>query len=63
MFQVSHFYELVVQVIASAQGFDVSVTSGVSRKEFPDRSDEGLTLETSAFLLFTVANLRFQPSC
>ena len=26
-------------------------------------SDEGLTLETSAFLLFTVANLRFQPSC
>ena len=28
-----------------------------------NRSDEGLTLETSAFLLFTVANLRFQPSC
>ena len=28
-----------------------------------DRSDEGLTLETSAFLPFTVANLRFQPSC
>ena len=27
-----------------------------------DRSDEGLTLETSAFLPFTVANLRFQPS-
>ena len=27
------------------------------------RSDEGLTLETSAFLLFTVANLRFQLSC
>ena len=29
-------------------------------------SDEGLTLETSAFLAFlpfTVANLRFQPSC
>ena len=26
-------------------------------------NDEGLTLETSAFLLFTVANLRFQPSC
>ena len=24
---------------------------------------EGLTLETSAFLAFTVANLRFQPSC
>ena len=28
-----------------------------------NRSDEGLTLETSAFSLFTVANLRFQPSC
>ena len=28
-----------------------------------NHSDEGLTLETSAFLLFTVANLRFQPSC
>ena len=27
------------------------------------RFDEGLTLETSAFLLFTVANLRFQLSC
>ena len=26
-------------------------------------SDEGLTLETSAFLPFTMANLRFQPSC
>ena len=26
-------------------------------------SDEGLTLETSAFLPFTVANLRFQLSC
>ena len=25
--------------------------------------DEGLTLETSAFLPFTVANLRFQLSC
>ena len=28
-----------------------------------DRSDEGLTLETSAFLPFTVANLHFQLSC
>ena len=27
-----------------------------------NRSDEGLTLETSAFKLFTVANLRYQPS-
>ena len=30
---------------------------------FGHRCDEGLTLETSAFLPFTVANLRFQPSC
>ena len=28
-----------------------------------NRSDKGLTLETSAFSPFTVANLRFQPSC
>ena len=27
------------------------------------RSDEELTLEAAAFLPFTVANLRFQPSC
>ena len=27
------------------------------------RSDEGLTLETSAFSLITVANLRFRLSC
>ena len=29
---------------------------------YPIRSDEGLTLETSAFQLVTVANLHFQPS-
>ena len=28
-----------------------------------NRSDEGLTIETLAFLPFTVANLRFQLSC
>ena len=28
-----------------------------------NRSNKGLTLETSAFLPFTVANLRFQLSC
>ena len=28
-----------------------------------NRSNEGLTLQTSAFLPFTVANLRFQLSC
>ena len=30
--------------------------------EEDNHSDEGLTLETSAFKLFTVANLRFQLS-
>ena len=35
----------------------------VSTCVYFNRSDEGLTLETSAFLPFTVANLRFQPSC
>ena len=29
-------------------------------RAIPNRSDEGLTLEMSAFKLFTVANLRFQ---
>ena len=28
-----------------------------------NRPDEGLTLETSGFLLFSVANLHFQLSC
>ena len=28
----------------------------------PNRPDEGLALETSAFKLFTVANLRYQIS-
>ena len=28
-----------------------------------DRPEEGLTLETSAFKVFMVANLRFQLSC
>ena len=31
--------------------------------QLPHRPDEGLTLETLAFLPFTVANLRFQLSC
>ena len=32
------------------------------RIDLTNRSDEGLTLETSAFEFFTVANLRFQLS-
>ena len=31
--------------------------------EGPRAKGDGLMLETSAFLLFTVANLRFQLSC
>ena len=38
-------------------------TTSSSPLAFSNHSDEGLTLETSAFLPFTVANLRFQPSC
>ena len=34
-----------------------------SIERLTNRSDKGLTLETSAFLPFTVANSRFQPSC
>ena len=41
----------------------VSLVSAFESSRLVDRSDEGLTLETSAFLLFTVANLRFQLSC
>ena len=33
-----------------------------SQSLFSNRSDEGLTLETSAFLFFTVTNLRLQLS-
>ena len=32
------------------------------RKSFLNRSDGGLTLETSAFKLYTVANLHYQLS-
>ena len=42
--------------------FDLDVSHITVRLKI-NRSDEGLTLETSAFLLFMVANLRFQPSC
>ena len=38
-----------------------SVKASLTKKIY--RTDERLTLETSAFLPFTVANLRFQPSC
>ena len=41
---------------------EISQPSALYRQLSSNRSDEGLTLETSA-LPFTVANLRFQPSC
>ena len=34
----------------------------ITELSFANRSDERLTLETSAFKLFTVANLRYQLS-
>ena len=40
----------------------IIVVTIIIKKNY-DCSDEGLTLETSAFLPSTVANLRFQPSC
>ena len=42
---------------------EISQPSALYRQLSSNRSDEGLTLETSASLFFTVANLRFQPSC
>ena len=33
------------------------------RQPSSNRSDEGLSLQTLAFKLFTVANLRYQLSC
>ena len=50
---------LIIFCVAGNKNFKVSSFSSL----IAYRSDEGLTLETSAFLLFTVANLRFQPSC
>ena len=40
-----------------------SRASAFESSRLVNRSNEGLTLETPAFLLFTVANLRFQLSC
>ena len=39
--------------------FSLIITRAFDKFYYPNRSDEGLTLETSAFLSFTVANLRF----
>ena len=43
------------------QSFIVTQTKSNQMRE-SNRSDEGLTLETSAFKLFSVANLRYQLS-
>ena len=37
-------------------------TPTITELSFANRSDERLTLETSAFKLFTVANFRYQLS-
>ena len=39
------------------------LTTVKSKKVDISSADEGLTLETSAFLLFTMVNLRFQLIC
>ena len=46
---------------AILQSFIVTQTKSNQMRE-SNRSDEGLTLETSAFKLFSVANLRYQLS-
>ena len=60
----------VVRFIGTLNIFLVSfsLTALFDKKKETDsvqmsRSDEGLTLQTSAFSLFTVANLRFRLSC
>ena len=55
------FCDLHRQCIPWTKG-DVGHVETQQIKRF-NRSDEGLTLETSAFLPSTVANLRFQLSC
>ena len=50
-------------LIITVKGKKADVSSVSPSSERPNRSDEGLTLETPAFLPFTVANLRFQLSC
>ena len=57
-----HFMWLLKSYAQGIVGFSPLAHRGLQGKLF-NRSDEGLTLETSAFLPFTVANLRFQPSC
>ena len=47
--------------MAILQSFIVTQTKSNQMRE-SNRSDEGLTLETSAFKLFSVANLRYQLS-
>ena len=57
---MAHFKIILAGVLLP---FGIQTTVG--NKLVYERSDEGLTLETSAFLPFTVtvANLCFQPSC
>ena len=47
----------------SSTGRKLFCSSAVFNIRQDDRSNEGLTLETLAFKLFTVANLRYQLSC
>ena len=48
--------------MAIVRSLKADVSSVSPSSELFKRSDEGLTLETSAFKLFTVANLRYQLS-
>ena len=57
-----HFMWLLKSYAQGIVGFSPLAYRGLQGKLF-NRSDEGLTLETSAFLPFTVANLRSILSC
>ena len=45
------------------QDICLKLNLSIRLRDFINRSDEGLTLETSAFELFTMVNLRFPLSC
>ena len=60
--QLIYFYFLITIFLPIAQ-FHFLHTNPHTTHNSSNRSDEGLMLETSAFKLFTVANLRYQLSC
>ena len=56
-------FTLFVNILLDFINYRVHFPLEKSQLALRQRDDEGLTLETPAFSLFTVANLHFQPSC